>query len=101
MPFALRRSTPLVRLGMAAVAACGLGSAAALPPAAHSGGLGEIVRAVCLSAFENEVSQSGKRAPAGMADYACGCVADRIQGGSSVDAARSTCREATARRYAI
>jgi hypothetical protein len=56
---------------------------------------------MCLSAFENELTQSGKRAPAGMADYACGCVADRIQDGSSVDAARNTCREATARRYPI
>ncbi|MCS5700739.1 hypothetical protein NZK32_16980 [Cyanobium sp. FGCU-52] len=101
MPFALRRSHPLVRLGMAAVLACGIGSGAVAPSAAQSTGLGQIVRAMCLSAFENEVAQSGKRAPAGMADYACGCVADRIQDGSSVDAARNSCREATARRYPI
>ena len=101
MPFDLRPPARLVRLAMASAVVGGLGGAVGLPPAARSGGLGEIVRAVCLSAFENEVAQSGKRAPAGMADYACGCVADRIQGGSSVDAARNTCREATARRYAI
>ncbi len=101
MPFDRRHSHPLVRLGMAAVMAGGIGSGAVAPTAAHSTGLGEIVRAMCLSAFENELTQSGKRAPAGMADYACGCVADRIQDGSSVDAARNTCREATARRYPI
>lgn len=97
MPFPLRTFHPLVLQGVAAVLALGIGSGA---PALGSG-LGEIVRAMCLSAFENELSQAGKRAPAGMADYACGCVADRIQDGSSVDAARNTCREATARRYPI
>lgn len=101
MPNHPPRFHPLVRLGIVAVMACGMGSGAVAPTAAHSTGLGEIVRAMCLSAFENELAQSGKRAPAGMADYACGCVADRIQDGSSVDAARNTCREATARRYPI
>ena len=69
--------------------------------AARADGLGDIVKAVCLSAFENEMTQSGKTPPAGMADFACGCVADRIGSGSSLDTARSDCRQATARRYPI
>ena len=76
-------------LGVAVVAAITLVPAA---PAKASGKLGEIVRAFCLSAFQNELSQAGKTAPAGMASYACDCVADRISTGSSIEAARSDCR---------
>ncbi len=70
-------------------------------PARAESGMGAIVKAFCLSAFESEMSQSGKTPPAGMADFACGCVADRIGNGSSLDSARSDCRQATARRYPI
>lgn len=71
------------------------------PAAASSGRIGEIVMSVCLSAFESEMAQAGKRPPAGMANYACSCVVDRISSGQSIDAARSDCRLATARRYPI
>ena len=63
--------------------------------------MGAIVRAFCLSAFETEMSQAGKTAPQGMANYACGCVEEKILGGSSIDTARQACRQATARRYPI
>ncbi len=71
------------------------------PAEARARGVGEIVMAVCMSAFENEMAQAGKRPPAGMASYACSCVVDQISNGSSIDAARSSCRSATARRYPI
>jgi hypothetical protein len=71
------------------------------PAAASSGRIGEIVMSVCLSAFESEMAQAGKRPPAGMANYACSCVVDKISSGLSIDAARSNCRLATARRYPI
>lgn len=70
-------------------------------PARAESGMGAIVRAFCLTAFQSEMSQAGKRPPEGMANFACGCVADRIEGGSSLDAARRDCRELTARRYPI
>jgi hypothetical protein len=71
------------------------------PASASSGRIGEIVMSVCLSAFESEMAQAGKRPPAGMATYACSCVVERISSGQSIDAARSDCRMATARRYPI
>jgi len=70
-------------------------------PARAESGMGAIVRAFCLTAFQTEMSQAGKRPPEGMANFACGCVADRIEAGSSLDAARRDCRELTARRYPI
>jgi len=70
-------------------------------PARAESGMGAIVKAFCLSAFENEMAQSGKTPPAGMANYACGCVADRIGSGSTIETARSDCRQATAQRYPI
>jgi hypothetical protein len=63
--------------------------------------IGPIVRAVCLSAFENELSLSGKVAPPGMAAFACACVEQRILAGGGIESARSACRQATARRYPI
>jgi hypothetical protein len=85
-------------LAFAVTIAQGSGS---LPARAGVAGIGEIVKTFCLSAFENEMTQAGKSAPAGMAHYACDCVADRITSGSSLEMARSSCREATARRYAL
>ena len=71
------------------------------PAAASSGRIGEIVMSVCLSAFESEMAQAGKRPPAGMANYACSCVVNKISNGLSIDTARSDCRIATVRRYPI
>jgi len=70
-------------------------------PSARADGLGGIVKAVCLSAFENEMSQVGKVPPAGMASYACTCVEQHIRSGSGIEAARSQCRQATAQRFPI
>ncbi|MEB3270323.1 MAG: hypothetical protein VKJ44_01570 [Synechococcus sp.] len=70
-------------------------------PVRAESGMGAIVRAFCLTAFQSEMSQAGKRPPEGMANFACGCVADRIEAGGSLDAARRDCRELTARRYPI
>jgi hypothetical protein len=68
---------------------------------ARASGLEAIVEATCLAAVEQELSQSGKVPPAGMADYACRCVVDRLGEGMSVASARTTCRASTARRYAL
>jgi hypothetical protein len=43
-------------------------------PAQAGGGMGAIVRAFCLSAFENEMSLAGKTPPEGMANFACDCI---------------------------
>jgi hypothetical protein len=71
------------------------------PASAGGGTIAEVVRSFCLSAVETELAQAGKQAPAGMADFACACVTDRITSGSSIAAARSTCRAATSKRYPI
>jgi hypothetical protein len=85
-------------LGLVALAAFGsLGRRAE----AASGPILEVVRSICLSAFETELAQSGKTAPDGMARFACNCVADRISSGSSIASARSSCRDATSKRYPI
>jgi hypothetical protein len=76
-----------------------LGMAPTAP--ARAKGLGDIVKAICLSAFENEMSQVGKVPPAGMASYACTCVEQSIRMGSGIEAARSQCRQATAQRFPI
>jgi hypothetical protein len=68
---------------------------------ARADGLGDIVKAVCLSAFENEMSQVGKVPPAGMASYACNCVEQHIRSGGGIETARSQCRQATAQRFPI
>ncbi|MEB3255510.1 MAG: hypothetical protein VKJ05_03885 [Synechococcaceae cyanobacterium] len=91
-----RPTALLAAAGLAIAALAGAGQ-----DQARARGMGEIVMAVCLSAFETEMAQAGKRAPAGMATYACACVVDRISSGQSLDAARDNCRSATARRYPI
>ncbi|MFN9620214.1 MAG: hypothetical protein ACK55X_10930 [Synechococcaceae cyanobacterium] len=93
------RSRSIALLVAAGLALAAQASGAAGP--ARARGMGEIVMAVCLSAFESEMAQAGKRAPAGMANYACSCVVGQINGGQSIDAARDNCRSAAARRYPI
>jgi hypothetical protein len=70
-------------------------------PAVAGGSMGSIVRAFCLSAFENEMSQAGKTPPQGMANFACSCVEDRLRSGTALESAKRDCRQATARRYPI
>jgi hypothetical protein len=71
------------------------------PAPCQAGGIEQVVRSFCLSAFQVEMQRAGKVPPAGMADFACSCVADRIVDGTSLDDAQHTCRLATARRYAL
>jgi hypothetical protein len=73
----------------------------ALPLGARAEGVGAIVQAMCLTAFESEMSQAGKVAPAGMAGFACRCVTDRIMQGRGVEEARKECRIATRQRFPI
>lgn len=95
----MQPSRPIALLAAAGLALAALGGGG--PGPARARGMGEIVMAVCLSAFENEMAQAGKRAPAGMANYACSCVVGQISSGQSIDTARDNCRSATARRYPI
>ncbi|MCP9931779.1 hypothetical protein KBY82_13415 [Cyanobium sp. AMD-g] len=87
-------------LSLSLVALAAFGPAGG-PTQAASGPIIEVVRSICLSAFETELAQSGKKAPDGMANYACSCVADRITSGSSIASARSSCKDATSKRYPI
>lgn len=73
----------------------------AMPLGVRSVGVGAIVQAMCLSAFESEMSQAGKVAPEGMAGFACRCVADRIMQGRGVEESRKECRHATRQRFPI
>ncbi|MEB3170004.1 MAG: hypothetical protein VKK43_01385 [Synechococcaceae cyanobacterium] len=86
----------LAAAGLALATATGMGV-----QGARARGVGEIVMAVCLSAFESEMAQAGKRPPAGMATYACSCVVGQISSGQGIEEARTSCRSATARRYPI
>jgi hypothetical protein len=73
----------------------------AMPMGGRSEGVGAIVQAMCLTAFESEMSQAGKVAPEGMAGFACRCVADRIMQGRGVEESRKECRLATRQRFPI
>ena len=73
----------------------------AMPLGVRSVGVGAIVQAMCLTAFESEMSQAGKVAPEGMAGFACRCVADRIMQGRGVEESRNECRHATRQRFPI
>jgi hypothetical protein len=73
----------------------------AMPLGPRSEGVGAIVQAMCLTAFESEMSQAGKVAPEGMAGFACRCVADRIMQGRGVEESRKECRLASRQRFPI
>ena len=73
----------------------------AIPLGVRSVGVGAIIQAMCLTAFESEMSQAGKVAPEGMAGFACRCVADRIMQGRGVEESRKECRHATRQRFPI
>jgi len=73
----------------------------ALPLGPRVEGVGAIVQAMCMTAFESEMSRAGKAAPEGMAGFACRCVTDRIMQGRGVEEARKECRQATIQRFPI
>lgn len=103
----MSRSTPHVHGGFSlraslllpCLAALAFGSGAAGPAAASE--MGDLVKTLCLGAFNAELQVAGKVAPAGMADFACDCVAKRLTDGSSLDGAKSTCKQLTAKRYPL
>lgn len=92
---ALGAALPLVALPLVAL------PVGAAPQVARADGFGAMVQAMCLTAFESEMSKAGKVAPKGMAGFACRCVADRITQGNGVEEARRECRLATMQRFPI
>ena len=106
MPSPTAARLPLLPVRSRIVLALATGLGAALPLgtpslAARAEGVGAIVQAMCLTAFESEMSKAGKVAPEGMAGFACRCVADRIIQGKGVEVARKECRLATMQRFPI
>ena len=106
MPFPAERHFSLfqVRSRIGLTLAMVLGAALpliSLPLGARAEGVGAIVQAMCLTAFESEMSHAGKVPPEGMAGFACRCVADRIIQGRGVELARKECRLATMQRFPI
>jgi len=110
MKMVLRVALPLGALPLGALSLGGMPLGAlplgsqflgAMPLGVRSVGVGAIVQAMCLTAFESEMSQAGKVAPEGMAGFACRCVADRIMQGMGVEESRKECRHATRQRFPI
>ena len=96
-----RHSRPALLPGLL-ISALALAAPTLLERPARAGAtMGAIVRAFCLSAFENEMSQAGKTPPQGMASFACSCVEERLRSGNTLESAKRDCRQATARRYPI
>ena len=95
------RGRRAVRSSWLATGLTALGLAAASGSPARAGTLSDMVKALCRSAVQAELESAGKPAPQGMAEFACDCVADRLSSGSSLDGARSTCRQQTAQRYPL
>jgi hypothetical protein len=75
------------------------GSLAPLP--ARANGMGEVVRSICMRVFKAEMQDAGKTAPAGMANYTCGCVSEQITSGSTIDKAKATCKQQASLRYPL
>jgi hypothetical protein len=95
---------PQFRSGLRLALATVLGAALPLLAptlGARAEGVGAIVQAMCLTAFESEMSHAGKVPPEGMAGFACRCVTDRIIQGTGVEMARKECRLATLQRFPI
>lgn len=87
---------PLIR---ALLVAGALVSQVAAP--ARGADLDAMVQSYCLVAFEQEMAQSGRVPLPGMASFACRCVVNRLTQGTSIELARSACKESTARRYSL
>ena len=75
------------------------GSLAPMP--ARANGMGEVVRSICMRVFKAEMQDAGKTAPAGMANYTCGCVSEQITSGSTIDGAKATCKQQASLRYPL
>lgn len=102
----MTRSTPQPRGGFRPRASLLLSGMAALAFASGGGQaaaseMGDLVKTICLGAFNAEMQVAGKVAPAGMADFACDCVAKRLTDGNSLDGAKATCKQLTAKRYPL
>lgn len=102
----MTRSTPQPRGGLVPRASLLLPALAAFAFTAGSAPgraseMGDLVKTLCLGAFNAEMQVAGKVAPVGMADYACDCVAERLTNGSSLDGAKTTCKKLTAKRFPL
>ena len=90
------------RLGSVLLASLSLATWGGLGPLpARANGMGDVVRSICMSVFKAEMQDAGKKAPAGKANYTCGCVTEQITSGSTIDGAKATCKQQASLRYPL
>ena len=90
------------RIGSVLLASMSLATWGGLGPLpARANGVGDVVRSICMSVFKAEMQDAGKKAPAGMANYTCGCVTEQITSGSTIDGAKATCKQQASLRYPL
>ena len=62
---------------------------------------GELIRRLCLAAFDSAMSHAGKTPPAGMGNFTCQCFMNRLDSGASIEMAQKVCRSEASQRYPI
>ena len=72
----------------------------AIPPT-QAAGDNQLIRSMCMAAFDSAMHQAGKTPPAGMGDFTCDCFLRQVEQGAGLDVAQGTCKEQAAKKYPL
>jgi len=61
----------------------------------------QMILGFCSRAMAADLDKAGKKPPAGMVDYTCGCVVQQINARASIDQAKTICQAQAQQKYAL
>ena len=70
----------------------------AIPPA-QSAGNHQLIRTMCMAAFDSAMADAGKTPPEGMGDYTCRCFIQQVENGSGIDSAKDICKQEAVKKF--
>ena len=70
-------------------------------PPTQAAGDNQLIRSMCMAAFESAMSDAGMTPPQGMGDFTCRCFIKQVEQGSGLDSAQQTCKQAAVKKYPI
>ena len=66
---------------------------------AQAAGEENLIRMMCMAAFDTAMIQAGREPAAGMGDFTCDCFLKQLDQGQGIQASQITCKQKAAQKF--
>jgi len=68
-------------------------------PPTQAAGNHQLIRTMCMAAFDSAMADAGKTPPQGMGDFTCRCFIQQVDNGAGIDSAKDICKQEAVKKF--